>query len=272
MNAGCVYRRRMATSLRIGLAGLTAVASISVSVGQETDFDPDEPVYWDQPMEWPDADVLLAGVRAALPEEKLRITAVLQSKDRVGHLEKSLNADILLDWGRDTGMAEYLVRDAFGTDLERLVVSRTTAEGSHFAYQSGSPLKEADPPPMNQPIQGTDITWADLTLDFLWWPGGRTVGAERIRGRYCYIVEFSTAELGRATGALRLWVEPKARVLLRAAAYDAEGSEIRRLDIKSLRKIDDLWVLKDLEVRTYPTRHKTLLRVRTVERGSVPAI
>ena len=115
-------------------------------------------------------------------------------------------------------------------------------------------------------IQETDVTWIDLSLSFLWWRGGQTVGAEKIKGRFCYVVDLPIPE-GSAMGlaGVRLWIDPQAHVMMRAAAMDMAGQMMRRLEVKSLKKIDEIWMVKDLEIRSYPSRHKTMLRVRSVE-------
>ena len=66
---------------------------------------------------------------------------------------------------------------------------------------------------------------------------------------------------------VRLWIEAKVHVLLQAEAYDARQQRLRALRIKSFKKIKDLWMIEDLEVQTYPSRHRTLLRVQAVRRA-----
>jgi hypothetical protein len=231
----------------------------------------DQPVFWDQPLNLPAAGMLLAAVRAALPHEPLRVTAHIQSKDQAGRLEKTLQAEMLLDWQSGASSAEYLIRDAFGAPLDKLTVQHFADAPSAYTYAQGEKLTPARVPSLDQAVQGTDISWADLTLSFLWWKDGRTTGMEKVKGRSCFVLDLP-APPGAVSGlaGVRLWVDPRLNVLLRAAAYDAEGGEVRRMDVKSLKKIDDLWVLKDLEVRSLPSRHKALLRVDHVERLAAP--
>jgi hypothetical protein len=68
----------------------------------------------------------------------------------------------------------------------------------------------------------------------------------------------------RCTG-IRLWVAEKIAMLLRAEELDANGKPARRLSIKSFKKIDDQWMIKDLVVEDVRTGDRTLLRVDGVQ-------
>jgi hypothetical protein len=228
--------------------------------------DPDQVLYWERPPVLPDAEELLNKVRAALPQEPIRVTAELQSKDRSGTRERSFHTEMLLHWRTGAPSAEYTVYDAFGQAMERLAVEHTPGGSSVYRYFSGDPLEEAVLPQLDSPIQETDIGWVDLTLSFLWWKGGRTAGAEKVKGRLCYVVDLPAGDgASPSMGGLRLWIDAKVHLLLRATAYDLEGARTKRLEVKSLRKVDGIWMVKDLEVRSYPSGHKTLLRVRSVD-------
>ena len=39
------------------------------------------------------------------------------------------------------------------------------------------------------PIEGTDISWMDLSLSFLWWPDAVLSGREDVKGRDCLVVD-----------------------------------------------------------------------------------
>jgi hypothetical protein len=64
---------------------------------------------------------------------------------------------------------------------------------------------------------------------------------------------------------VRLWIEEKIRVLLQAEGYDAQGEAVRRLWVQSCKKINDRWMIKDMEIQQYPEIHRTRLTVRDVK-------
>ncbi len=211
----------------------------------------------------PDGDALMEQVRRALPEEPMRIDAELRTQNHRGEIIRVLNARIDLHWGADIPEAEYHIRDRFGVQRERFRISWPSGEDPEYEYAKGDPLQHAPVPGLFERIEGTEISWADLTLSFLWWQGAETVGTDQRRGRFCYVVDVSPADLTEDTySRVRMWVDPETSLLLQADAFDVEGNAMRRLQVKSLRRINDVWMVQDLDVHRLPSRNKTTLRVR----------
>ncbi len=171
--------------------------------------------------------------------------------------------EIMLSLDGDPPIARYSIMDLFGESLEEMTVMRKLDSDAEIRFSSGKPLKPARAPGMDEAIRGTDITWNDLTLSFLWWRDGRLAGRESLRGRDCIMVDFMHS------GSTRLWVDDKLFMIIQAEEYDEAGSRTRRLSVKNIKKIGDVWMLKDLEVRQYPSMHRTLLRVDEVIQDGV---
>jgi hypothetical protein len=173
-----------------------------------------------------------------------------------------------LAWTNGAMHADYTLRDAFGANLARLEVVRPAAGALTYKLFRGPQLAPAPLTQLDLPLEGTDINWLDLSLSYLWWPGGRTTGMEHVKGRACYVVELpAPAAAATVCATVRLWIEAKVHVLLQAEAYDAQQQRVRALRIKSFKKIKDLWMIEDLEVQSYPSRHRTLLRVQELRRA-----
>ncbi|MFH0908830.1 MAG: outer membrane lipoprotein-sorting protein [bacterium] len=229
----------------------------------------------------PPAQELLDGCIGTLPDIPLVISGQLQSKSKDGDIEARINVEMLLDWQADPPTARYTLRDNFGHALEHLSVtwpahnaSRSVAgELPEYRYFQGDPLVAAPVPVLSEPVRGTDISWMDLSLSFLWWPDGRTVGAEDVRSRTCYVLEVPApreaeqAPSGSFGGCskVRLWIDLNIHIMLRADAYDAAGQFVRRMDVKGFKKINERWVIQHVEIESYPSRHRTVLRVRDVQ-------
>ena len=121
---------------------------------------------------------------------------------------------------------------------------------------------------LDSPLAGLDINWLDLSLSYLWWPNGRTIGTEHVKGRLCYVLDLPVPrDVSALCSTVRIWIEAKVHVLLQAEDLDAKQQRLRLLRIKSFKKIKDLWLIEDLEVQAYPSRHRTLLRVQEVRRN-----
>jgi hypothetical protein len=220
---------------------------------------------WD--MTPPDAGRLQRAVIAALPDVPMQIQAVIRSKQQGGRVERVVNAEVELNSEAGVYSATYTILDQLGGELEQLVVSRQPEVAPSYRYRVGEPLRDAPAPGLYDKVQGTDLTWVDLCLSYLWWPGGETVGTDRLRGRFCYIVDLPAPDdLAREFDRVRVWVDPKINMLLQAEAYDNAGERIRKMSVESFKKVDGVWFIKDIDVYSFPSKNHTSLRVHHVRR------
>lgn len=213
----------------------------------------------------PDGSRLLEDVRAQLPREPVVIKGKLEVRRRKGIVTRVLNVEMQLDLGRNPATAKYLVRDAFDKDLAQMSVKRIPGSPARFDYSAGSPLVSTNLPDLFKPFYDTDVSWMDLTLSFLWWPGGKTIRTESMRGQDCFVVDVPApaGEKGQFKKVL-LWVDQKQHMVLQAEGYDDKGELVRRLFVKSFKKIDERWMIKDMDVQCFPSDHRTNLRVETM--------
>lgn len=208
------------------------------------------------------ADALLEAVLDRLPAETLRIGGELRASSRTQPRGRRCLLQIVLSYGSEPAYVRYTVQDAFGDSVEQLTIVRARAGAPRFTYAHGTPLTEAPLANVADPIQGTDITWSDLSLAFLWWRGGRVRGTEPVLERTCYVVEVD-APPGEpsAYATARLWIDAQFLMLLQAEGLDAEGQVLRRLSVKSFKKIDDRWMIKDMTIETPAAGSRTGLRI-----------
>ena len=85
--------------------------------------------------------------------------------------------------------------------------------------------------------------------------------------RSCHVIDVPAPAEMAPYAFMRIWVAKKHPMFLKAEAYGEDEDLIRRLYIKSLKKIDDRWMIKDLEVESFPIRHRTKLRIHDVTTG-----
>ncbi len=232
----------------------------------------------------PSAASLLAGVRARLPRETLTLKGQLMCAGRIGRLEPAFQIEALLAWGQNPPAAQYTLKDNFGAPLARLSLRRSPERAPEITFEQGSPLKPAPTPDLNQPLANTDLTWNDLSFSFLWWADGAVVGRDNLRGRDCWVVEVRPPPgkppaasrgppPGGAPGAegafdplasARLWIDDQLVVLIQIEGYNAGGQLMRRLSVKNFKKIGELWMVKNMDIRRYPSQHRTQIRIAEI--------
>ena len=208
----------------------------------------------------------LNGVIAVLPDVPMVVRGDLIKRNAKGRVEETFRIEMVLDWKADVPTARYTIRDAFGASLQHLAITWASAENPEYQYFEGQPLRAQPTPPLNQAIQDTDITWLDLSLSFLWWPGGETRGTGKVRGRECHIIDVPAPENQvHLLDGVRLWVDTKIGIVMRAEGFSSGNELKRRMEVKSFKKIRDRWIIKDIDFQTFPEKTKTTLLVRDAE-------
>ena len=107
-------------------------------------------------------------------------------------------------------------------------------------------------------ILGTDVTWSDLTLDYLWWDDvsfDTEREGETVHGQICAVVV-----LRKGDRVVRAWVDRKTGALMQAEE-SVGGGPVRRLWGTRLRKFGDRWMANVLEVETMGSGHRTKITV-----------
>lgn len=277
--------------MRVALLPLAAILSLAVppARGQESEARESsptaEPATPASPAAPPSAEDLVAGVLSTLPTDPLTVTGELVVRKQRGVVVQELQFEMFLHWGGRPAVTRYAIRDAFGRDLEQLTLTRAPGREPALQYARGHPLLTAATPSLWETVQGSDVTWMDLTLAFLWWGGGRLAGEDTIRGRPCYLVDVPVPpSLARAVPAagtpkpataghaapptyatVRLWIDKQVAMLLQAETLDASARPNRRLWIKGIKKINERWMVKEMEVQDLAGDHRTKVTVLEVK-------
>lgn len=211
---------------------------------------------------YPSADRILADVRAAFPRERVEMSGELQTLGDDGNVAVEYGVELALHWMADQPAAELKLYDAFGAPLATCSIRYTDARQGMAEYVFSGTGDGTHPPSVDETIGETVLTWRDLSLEFLWWTNGFYSGENSKKGRPCYILDVPAPEAVSGAHSARLWIDREVRALLSAEFFDAEHRSIKKIDVKSFKKVDDLWTLQKLEVVVYPSRRKTILRIR----------
>ena len=219
----------------------------------------------------PMAEALMERVRLSIPDVPLELEASLRVLDAHGRSLKVLRAAALLtplDGGRT---ARYTLFDAFGGILGEMTVALGDGP-AEFAWTQGDPLQPAPRPDLFGPIEGSEISWMELSFSYFWWPGPRLVGTEKVANRWeCRIIEIDCpAEYREAAGGgpagdqawshIRLWVAPAYNAVVRGEAWRG-GRAVKRFEVKSVKKLRRVYMIGDLEVRNLETGARARLKV-----------
>ena len=158
-----------------------------------------------------------------------------------------LKGRIVLRSRKGIVQAEYgydLVRKAGATDL------KLTKDDKDVKFEkTGS-------------ILGTDVTWSDLTLDYLWWDDFAYDAAregETVHGQVCTVIVMKKGER-----QVRVWVDRKTGALMQAEEIK-DGKAVRRLWGTRIKKFGDRWMANVMEVETLGSGHRTKITVEELK-------
>jgi serpin B len=193
-------------------------------------------------------DEILAFVRTKLPKDPIRLTGILKVKAKNGYTRVTMPAAMQLDWGAAPPTASY----------------RIGSESLTIRWDDGHPDYTFSNPE-NRPtdkIIDSGISWADLSFSVFWWPDAQLIDEGKKINRDCYIID---VPIPGSNQTMRLWIEKNMGMLLEAQTLDAKKREINRLKILSIKKLEGMWVAKDLEIREKKTGTKTTLEISDLE-------
>ena len=183
---------------------------------------------------------ILANCRAMLPAEPVTMKGAIVLRNRrgipSGEYDYTLSSDRTATPAKLT--LEFREHDTTNV-LERHEISRP------------GPVPEGK-------VLKTDVTWLDLTLDFLWWPKAE-FDAERegetVHGQKCDVILISNGEK-----QVRAWCDRKTGCLMQAEELK-NGKPRRRLWGTRIKKFDGRWFPNVLEVETIGSGHRTKIIV-----------
>jgi hypothetical protein len=114
-----------------------------------------------------------------------------------------------------------------------------------------------------QEIRHTGVTYDDLSLNFLYWPHPRLVGNQQLRGTKASIIELlpSSDDPGPYSSA-RIWIDQASHAPLRMEGFNRDKNLIKRFEVISAQKIDDLWMLKEMRIESFDPQTHTLTQRR----------
>ena len=197
----------------------------------------------------PSGAEVMKNVRKALDGRIVTVTGSLESLDADGEVRMARPIHIRFDWTGDWPLVQVEIRDAFGSPVAEAMLQSDANGGIAARVRRFEAGASADAGASDSCVPGLDVAWSDLSLGFLWWPGGVTEQEEMKLGRECYVVRVPAPAAGSPYAAVRLWIDEKESALLQADGLDAKGNRIRRLAVRSLRKTEGgEWMIKDFEL------------------------
>ena len=114
-------------------------------------------------------------------------------------------------------------------------------------------------------MAGTDLTAFDLQMPFLYWPEFVYEGLARMHGRpahqFLFYPPANVAQRNPALRGVRAYLDTQSTALVQAELIGENDQALKSLSILDLKKIDDQWIVKSVDLREESTRNKTRFAV-----------
>lgn len=208
------------------------------------------------------ADVLRT-CRAMLPVRPVEVKGSLILRSRKGIVTSEHDYKLVMRRSAEVALLTVRLSPRGETnEIASVTISRRAASKPDIRLMQngetvtiGSPLER---------VLKTDVTWLDLTFDFLWWTNAEYEAdreGESIHGQKCMVILVKPPTKIDGLSAVRLWVDKKTGCLMQAEQVGDDGKPIRRLWGTRVKKMDGKWMVSVLEVETLGSRHRTKITV-----------
>jgi hypothetical protein len=116
-------------------------------------------------------------------------------------------------------------------------------------------------------VRGTDVTYEDLALKFIYWPDVDLQGTETVRTRKCWKLRLHAPSRQSQYSSVLLWIDKASGALMRMEGYDWNGELAKRFEVVSAQKIDNRWFLKQMRIEalqpgTNKVQSRTYLEIK----------
>ncbi|MFO7936388.1 MAG: outer membrane lipoprotein-sorting protein [Kiritimatiellia bacterium] len=176
---------------------------------------------------------------------------------------------LMTDWGKNPPSAECLLLSPEGTSVvERAVLTRPLDGPAEIKVYKGLETSSSESVSFAGRIRGTDMTWMDISLDFLWWEDVRfddKPSGKCRTGRNCYILIAASPESVPGCSAVRIWIDKRLKCVMQTEQLDPQGNPVRRMWVQKIREYEDKrWMISHMEIETLGSGHRTKLLVNDI--------
>ncbi|MCB1095731.1 MAG: outer membrane lipoprotein-sorting protein [Verrucomicrobiae bacterium] len=137
-------------------------------------------------------------------------------------------------------------------DPDEIIQLEMAEEGSilHRQTREGSAaIPAAD---YGKIIRGTDVTYEDLSMRFLYWPKPVMLKEERVGFKKCWKLRVVNPNRTGPYQSVLIWVHQASGALIKMEGYGWKPSEnpVKKFLVTKVQKIDGVWILKQMQVET----------------------
>ncbi len=212
---------------------------------------------------------LLARLLAEKPDDRATNTAVFRIFDRDENQHDVPTAIAVVPTGTNW-LNIYTVTGGSAAGTSLTIMHQEARPNEHFLRQPGGAhaagaeaSQPLSPPQIMSPFAGSDFWIVDLGLDFLHWPQQRVLRTQMRKSQNCDVLESTNPHpVPGGYAKVRSWIainQPDEIVIVHAEAFDAQGKRLKIFDPKTIKKVNGVWQLEDVEIRNVQKGTRTVI-------------
>lgn len=194
----------------------------------------------------PKVEQLLEGVRLSTTLQHARLTGHLRKESKRYPLTLTLQGkDIAFQFYKNGGWSGFFMRFLQG---EPTLFETTNGKATPFDQRK-----------ISTPILGSDLSYEDLSLRFLYWKNARIEGEENIKMQPCHRIRLINPDHSGRYAIVYIWVHKQYEALMQVAGYDAKGRLLKRFHVTDLMRVGNTQTIKKMNIESYaPGSNKTI--------------
>jgi len=100
-------------------------------------------------------------------------------------------------------------------------------------------------------VRGMSMNFEDLSLRFTYWPAPKLMGTDSIKTQKMWVVRVTNPDGKGPYGTVDLWVHQGSGGVAKMEAYDVKGLKMKKFEVVSVQKVNDVTILKEMKVEAY---------------------
>lgn len=178
--------------------------------------------------------------------ELVRLSQALQNHDLSARLRKD-RSYAPLGISMRQGSIYFKFRDP--DEIIQLQLADDKSNLNRQTREGNGPVPAAE---YGDSIRGTDVSYEDLSMRFLYWPKPVLLREERIKFKKCWVLRVVNPDKTGPYQSVRIWVHQGSGALIQMQGFGWEPSEhpVKMFRVTQGQKVDGTWILKQMQVET----------------------
>jgi len=115
----------------------------------------------------------------------------------------------------------------------------------------GAKFKAVKPEWYRERIRGTDVTFDDISMRFLYWPKAKIIEEAKIKFTKAWVIEIRNPDGQGEYGSVRVWIDKKGKGLIKMEGFEPiKNRKIKELNVQHVKKIGDIWMVDRVRIDT----------------------